>query len=115
MLGMMSGKGGNAQPQQIQGQPQGGGLSGLAGLFRQSGGGGGQTGAPVQLPQIMAPPRPNIQMPQGRPMPRPSMDYQPNPRALTKEAQMIAKMQAYKANPTPELVTANLRGHGGRR
>jgi hypothetical protein len=95
MLGVMDGKGGGAQTQQVQGQqPQGGiqanmgqgsagmpnmGGGGLASMFANNApaAGGGMPAAP--LPQIMAPQRPNIQMPTPSPMPQQATPQSQNP------------------------------------
>lgn len=75
MLGLGTGKGGRSSNQQVQGQPQGGGMpgmagSGLAALFANNGPASGGGNMPAPMPQIMAPQRPQIQMPVGRPMPQ---------------------------------------------
>lgn len=110
MGGQSSGMGGAASPTQAtQGtgmQPGGFDLSklfmGNMATNQPSGG--------MQLPQIMAPPRqPMPVMPQRTPMPLPQMPKAAPP--LSKEAQMIAKMKAYRENGDPRLVNANLAGN----
>lgn len=114
-MGGQSSMGGATSPTQATtgtGMPAAGGFD-LSKLFmgnQATNMAGGGQGSQSPLPQIMAPPRqPMPVMPQRTPMQIPQMPQAGPP--LSKEAQMIAKMKAYRENGDPRLVNANLAGN----